>query len=627
GDKIGSGGVIAAASGGNFAVLSPNFAGGKGAITVANATAGTLSASNSLIGAASGDALGSGGGAALANGDFVVASPGFGGGLGAASFLGGNGGTVGAVSIANSLIGTATTDHVGSGGVLALATGNYLVMSPNWNGGSGAVTFGNGTTGTLGAVSAGNGLVGVGASARIGTPDDATPLVEDNIDVAIGASPIPATPRFGVLALATGNYLVTQNGAVTFGNGKTGVTATVSAQNSLLGVGVGGGGIVLLPNGNYLVSSPFATINGLVDAGAVTFGNGMTGVTGTITAQNSLVGANSGDLIGFGFQSLPFPESVKGSELWQLGVAEGKVPFGRLSAADFAAVGINVNTPGVFGTIAVLSNGDYVVSSPFALSAQGGQGAATFGSGTTGVTGVISAQNSVFGNSSGGTFANIVQDDPANGTFVVSSVANFGQVTIVGGSLKGIETILGAGSPSGSVTITPTALQNALAGGNSVTLVATNDITVASPLNLGNGALTLDAGNDIFINAVVDARNGSLALNAGNAVIFNADVLNSGNLLATAAGLGAGGSVSEITATFNGISLPDQPINQMLAIAGKATQPGTTLAAMPYAANLAPRCVTVRPDGSCETEPAVTLGDALAARGNAYLDDLLYRKR
>jgi len=34
------------------------------------------------------------------------------------------------------------------------------------------------------------------------------------------------------------------------------------------------------------------------------------------------------------------------AELWGLGLAEGKLPFGHLSAADFAAVGINTTTPG-----------------------------------------------------------------------------------------------------------------------------------------------------------------------------------------------------------------------------------------------------------------------------------------
>jgi hypothetical protein len=32
--------------------------------------------------------------------------------------------------------------------------------------------------------------------------------------------------------------------------------------------------------------------------------------------------------------------------LWQLGVAKGELPFGQLTPADYAAVGININTPG-----------------------------------------------------------------------------------------------------------------------------------------------------------------------------------------------------------------------------------------------------------------------------------------
>ncbi len=44
--------------------------------------------------------------------------------------------------------------------VTALTNGNFVVNSPDWGGGLGAVTWGSGTTGICGTVSAANSLVG-----------------------------------------------------------------------------------------------------------------------------------------------------------------------------------------------------------------------------------------------------------------------------------------------------------------------------------------------------------------------------------------------------------------------------------------------------------------------------------
>ena len=86
---------------------------------------------------------------------------------------------------------------------------------------------------------------------------------------------------------------------MTWGNGSTGTAGNVAAANSLVGnvsgnqVGSGHqidqlGGIAALPDGNYVVLSPtFSDPNGGV--GAVTWGNGATGIIGTISAVNSLM--------------------------------------------------------------------------------------------------------------------------------------------------------------------------------------------------------------------------------------------------------------------------------------------------------------------------------------------------
>jgi hypothetical protein len=65
---------------------------------------------------------------------------------GAATWGSGTGGTNGAVSSANSLVGTTANENVGSN-ITALSNGNYVVASSQWNNGStaasaGAVTWG-----------------------------------------------------------------------------------------------------------------------------------------------------------------------------------------------------------------------------------------------------------------------------------------------------------------------------------------------------------------------------------------------------------------------------------------------------------------------------------------------------
>jgi hypothetical protein len=179
---------------GNVVITAPgDDAGGinAGAVYLFNGATGALI--STLTGSAAGDAIGNRGVTALTNGNYVVESPNWSNGVvanaGAVTFGSGTNGISGAVSSANSLVGSSTNDHVGSGnagfninGVTALTNGNYVVDSPNWASGAGAVTFGSGTAGVFGAVSSTNSLVGSMAGDAIG--DD------------------------GVTILTTGNYVV-----------------------------------------------------------------------------------------------------------------------------------------------------------------------------------------------------------------------------------------------------------------------------------------------------------------------------------------------------------------------------------------------------------------------------------
>ncbi len=118
-------------------------------------------------------------------------------------------------------------------------------------------------------------------------------------------------------ALSDGNYVVdspnwsngaaASAGAVTWGSGTAGVSGPVSAANSLVGSTandqVGGGtdgGVTALSNGNYVVSSPAWNNGAATSAGAVTWGSGTAGVSGPVSATNSLVGSTTNDQVGGG---------------------------------------------------------------------------------------------------------------------------------------------------------------------------------------------------------------------------------------------------------------------------------------------------------------------------------------
>ena len=189
--------------------------------------------------------------------------------VGAATFGNGDTGVTGVVSASNSLIGSTISDQVSKNqtilneGVTALTNGNYVVSSFNWDNGAaqdaGAVTFANGLTGITGVVSPSNSLVGTTAG--------------DFISVR------------GITVLSNGNYVVISPGwnannfgAVTLGNGETGIVGAISASNSLVGSSsndnVGSGGVTAVANGNYIVSSSVWNNGLFVDTGAISLLNG-----------------------------------------------------------------------------------------------------------------------------------------------------------------------------------------------------------------------------------------------------------------------------------------------------------------------------------------------------------------
>lgn len=176
---------MAVLSTGNVVVTSPfDDAGGSdaGAVYLFNGATGTLI--SSLIGSRANDNIGSGGVIALSNGNYIISCPQWDNGAaaadaGAVTFGNGTTGISGVVSATNSLVGGTTGDHLGSGGITALSNGNYIVSSPDWDNGllanAGAVVFGNGQTGASGLVADSNSAIGLTANTNL------QPIVVNNL--------------------------------------------------------------------------------------------------------------------------------------------------------------------------------------------------------------------------------------------------------------------------------------------------------------------------------------------------------------------------------------------------------------------------------------------------------------
>jgi len=463
GDFVGSGGVVVLKNG-NYVVASPFWQNAglqvAGAITWGSAISGTpegntVSSANSLVGTHAGDSVGTGGIVVLANGNYVVMSPVWDDGInvdvGAATWGSGDTGVSGPISAANSLVGSLTGDAVGLNGSLALANGNYVVLSPSWNSplaAVGAATWGDGLHGTLGAVSVANSVIGTSPGDQIGlvgtalangnyvvgsyywidpvsdTPDVGavswrrgdipSPGVISSANSITGDAAFDAVGNNGVVPLSNGNYVVASRdwhgelGAATWGDGAKSTGAVVSDSNSLVGTTQGDQisweGVAALTNGNYVVVSPLWTNDAGQGVGAVTWGNGQTGSSGAVYTSNSLFGTIGGDSVGE-------------------------------------------------GAVVALTNGNYVVSSP---NWQGGFGAATWGNGITGTVGAISNTNSLIGNAPNhhvGTRVFAL----ANDNYVVESpywdngsISDVGAITWGNGKTGSVGTVLASNSLVGS---------------------------------------------------------------------------------------------------------------------------------------------------------------------------------
>ncbi len=195
----------------------------------------------------------------------------------------------------------------------------------------------------------------------------------------------------------------------------------------------------------------------------------------------------------------------------------GTTPItGAVSASAASVFGANAGDMAGQGVTA-LSDGDYVVAS---ASFNGDQGAATWVNGATGATldgqETIDAQNSVVGPSTASAPGLVVAVGPLPGSFIAA-------FAVENAMLVGIDNpnqltyALGGGQ---TIAVAPGFLTQALNAGVNVTLQADDDLTISSPITEtptgGPASLTLDAGRSIFVNAAVKTAGGALTLVAND---------------------------------------------------------------------------------------------------------------
>jgi len=606
GDNYGVGGVVVFDNG-NYAVVSPGWDNGSvvnaGAVTLLNGsspTSGVISAANSLVGSSVNDRVGSDGifmlennhfivrsfswnngtavnagaitwcdGATLtgevssanslvgtttddfyddiipveyrirklANGNFVVRSPKWddtGAGVvdaGAVTWGSNSLGLSGVISSNNSLIGTKGNEYVGGGpgmdinGVVALSNGNYVVITPGWHDEftywAGAVTWGNGNTGVTGTIDSANSLVGTAA------------FNQDEVG------------NGGVVALSNGNYVVLSRnwsngaseyvGAATWANGNTGITGKVSPANSLVGSTsfdfYNGSSITPLSNGNYVVNTPNWDNGTVVDAGAVTWGDGNVGITGVIDSSRSLIGNITNDNLSTQVTALPNGNYVVVNSQWDNGgiIDAGAVTWasGIDGVAGFVnstnslvgsqpgdMIGAGLNGQGHSG-VTVLNNGNYLIGSPYwdndtTIDA----GAATWANGMTGIAGFIGQDNSLVGTGANERVGNIV-NALANGNYVVSNPGwndgsyPVGAVTWGNGNSGVTGPVSNSNSLVGSHSIDYVRGVFPFGNGNYVVLTQGNNI------NMGTGKGAVTWGNGLTgISGVISSSNSLIGTTA-----------------------------------------------------------------------------------------------------------------
>lgn len=493
---------------GNIVVVDPNGpASGVGAVYLYPPDGGAPI--STITGIAANDHIGSGGIVVLANGNYLILSPAWHNGgavnAGAVTWANASSGISGLVSPANSLVGSNAADGIGASPVLALGNGNYVVVSARWDDGAtadaGAVTWGNGASGISGAVGSANSLIGGHANAEVGG---------GGVFAVGGSNYVIASPLWD-------NAGEAHAGAVTWVNGASGATGLVSSANSLVGASANDnvGAVTVLSNGNYVVATPAWDDGSTRNAGAVTWASGTSGRIGTVSAANSLIGSTDNDAVGSVVSALSNGHYVVGSPDWEnAGVAKvgavtwcsGVTTTSAVVSVTNSLIGSSQNDRVGSGGALALSNGNYVVQSPLWRNGGVAAGAATWRSGTAASAGVVAGTNSYVGTSAADAVGALAYA-LTNGNYVLASPSwDQGATANVGAVTWGSGTAASAGPLSVVNSLIGSQVNDAI--GNTL-IVLSNGHYVSASSSWDNGA-SIDAGAATFGNGSA-ATSGSVS--------------------------------------------------------------------------------------------------------------------
>jgi hypothetical protein len=551
-----------------------------GAVTFINRNTpyvGTINTANSLVGTKPQDFVGKYGCTILNNSNFVVSSIEWDNGsildAGAATWVNGTVGLSGHITPANSLVGNNIGERVGEksdnssslNGIYALPNGNYIVCTFKYNLGAGAATYCDGSTGRSGLINTSNSITGS--------------IAGENISLG------------GIKILPNGNYLLISysgRGAVTWCNGADGKTinnsGVISSSNSLIGTFSGdqvGQTVVVLPNNNYVVVSPFLRNGSIPNAGSVTLCRSDGFTIGNINIVNSFLGGSFDDRIGKdGIAVLANGNFVFGSSSWDNGATTdvGAVTFckkdftgtfsGIINSSN-SLVGTNMSEKlgsniregnstitNVYSPIIPLPNGNYIVQNDrFKNGMIEAAGAVVWCDGNTGRSGNIISTDALVGSS----FADYIGSNGivilSNSNYLVSSPNwdnglknNTGAITFCNGD----------GTTKGPINSTNSLIGNfnhTSVGSNSTGYFLSNSINNGSPKSFYEGFTNyhiqkLNNGDYILGGDAYQTQLNNTGYNYGNQSIGTVGYLTSCNSL-TPPSQGSSASIYQYNSIYN----------------------------------------------------------------------------
>lgn len=311
-------------------------------------------------------------------------------------------------TLISKLRGSSASDRVGNGGITVLESGNFVVLSINWNGTLGAATWGDGETGFPAGAET---IVGP-ANSFIGSSAN---------DFSLGL----------VYPLSTGHYILflprwdntsltaTDAGAVAWGNGFTGSTGIIASSNALVGsqtsdqVGFGAGAPKFLPNGHYVVVSGLWSDGAVSGVGATTWCNGFTGTSGNVSSSNSLIGGTTNDGTNLSVTVLPNGSYTVSRPKWNLpSPATTDVGAVTWCQADGPTTGVVSSANSAHGSTAgdevgvvyALADGRYAIACATwddPVSSIPDAGIITIGDASAGLTGALDRNQSLVGATTG----------------------------------------------------------------------------------------------------------------------------------------------------------------------------------------------------------------------------------